>query len=68
MDHISRVEFDRLKAILHQAARSGAETQNHDQHPNFRSHLLGRIQWVQQLNPQRGDKLKRMFDRIVWDD
>ncbi len=66
--NISRIEFDRLKATLHQAARSGPASQNHEQHSDFRSHLLGRIQWVRQLNRQRGDKLKRMFDSIVWDD
>lgn len=66
--NISRIEFDRLKALLHQAARSGPEGQNHDQHPNFRSHLLGRIQWVQQLNRKRGDKLRRMFEQVAWKD
>jgi RNA-directed DNA polymerase len=66
--NISRAEFDRLKATLHQAAKAGPESQNHEQHPNYRSHLLGRIQWVQQLNRQRGDKLKRMFDQIAWND
>jgi RNA-directed DNA polymerase len=33
---------------------------------DFRAHLDGRVHWVEQVNPQRGAKLRRVFERIVW--
>ena len=64
--NISRAEYDQLKAILHQATLTGPVAQNRDQHPHFRNHLAGRIAYVSQWNPQRGEKLKRLFDKVVW--
>ena len=61
-----RAEFDRLKAILHQCALDGPEGHNRDGHADFRAHLLGRIAWVNSLDPGRGAKLRARFDRIVW--
>jgi hypothetical protein len=61
-----RREYDELKAILHNAARRGPEGENRAGHPDFRAHLLGRIAWVEQLNPGRGRKLRERFARIDW--
>lgn len=61
-----RREYDQLKAILHNAARRGPEVENRTGHPDFRAHLLGRIAWVEQLNPARGRKLHERFGRIDW--
>lgn len=63
----ARDEVDRLKALLHNAARHGPASQNRDGHPDFRAHLLGRISWVASLNPERGVRLRNDFDRIDWD-
>jgi len=67
-DHLNppRREYDALKAILHNAAVHGPRTQNRQAIPNFRAHLLGRISWIESLNPQRGDKLRRDFGEITW--
>ena len=65
--NISRREYDRLKAILHHAARHGPESQGPDQATNLRAHLEGRIAWVASVNPQRGEKLRRRFDEIAWE-
>lgn len=62
--NIDRAEFDRLKAILTNCARHGLETQNRDAHPDFRAHLLGKIAWVEFLNPNRGRMLRAIFDQI----
>lgn len=62
----TRREFDRLKATLHNCAEHGAASQNRAGHPDFRAHLLGRIGWVGSLNPERGARLRREFDRIRW--
>lgn len=61
-----RAEFDQLKAILFNCVRHGAASQNRDQHPDFRSHLRGRIAYMQQLNPARGAKLLALFTKIAW--
>lgn len=64
--NVPREEFDRLKATLHQCVLKGHESQNHDSHHDFRSHLLGRIQYVGQNNDSRRSKLMQLFDRIHW--
>lgn len=64
--NVSRKEFDRLKAILNNCVRLGPLEQNRDEVPDFRAHLAGRIQWVQQLNPSRGKRLQSLFEAIQW--
>ncbi len=44
--NIRRTEYDRLKAILHNAAAHGQAGQNHDGVADFKAHLRGRISWV----------------------
>ena len=48
------------------SARHGPEGQNRGGHPDFGAHLLGRIAWVEHLNPARGEKLRRRFALIDW--
>jgi RNA-directed DNA polymerase len=62
-----RADFDELKATLCNCARHGPASQNREGRADFRAHLLGRIAYVGLLNPARGAKLRRWFDRIVWD-
>ena len=57
--NVTRAEYDRLKAILHNAARSGPG----DLDP---AQLMGRIAWVESLNPPRGAKLRARFAAIRW--
>ncbi len=64
--NLPRDEFDRLKALLHNAVQHGPESQNRGQEADFRAHLLGRIAWVEQLNPARAQRLRESFDRISW--
>lgn len=61
-----REDYDALRAILHNAARTGAAAQNQLGHPDFRAHLLGRIGWIEGLNPGRGRRLRADFDRVDW--
>ena len=65
--NVARTEYDLLKAILHNAARSGPAHENRAGVPDFRAHLLGRIAWVQSLHPARGAKLRSQFARIDWE-
>lgn len=64
--HVSRGDYDRLKAVLHDAAANGPAVANRDGHPDYRAHLLGRIAWINAGNETRGAKLRAVFDRIVW--
>ncbi|MBF4600748.1 RNA-directed DNA polymerase [Frigoribacterium sp. VKM Ac-1396] len=59
-----RSEYDRLRAVLHNAARTGLEAQNWAGHPDFAAQLWGRIGWVEQLNPERGARLRAAFARV----
>lgn len=64
--NIMRPDFDRLKATLTNCARLGPESQNRDAHPHFRSHLEGRVGFVEMINPNRGHRLRTIFDQINW--
>src|SRR5262249_23329973 len=48
--NVARDDFDRLKAILTNCVRHGPESQNRDGHPSFRSHLEGRVGFVESIN------------------
>jgi hypothetical protein len=67
-EHINvvRADFDRLKAILTNCMRHGAESQNRDGHPAFRMHLDGRVGFVEMVNPGKGARLRKIFERIRW--
>lgn len=65
--NVRRDEFDRLKAILRNCSAHGWRGQNRESHPEFKSHLQGRIQWVAASNPSRGEKLQKVFDEIDWE-
>jgi retron-type reverse transcriptase len=62
---VPRTEYDELRALLHNAARTGLDEQNRDGHADFRSYLMGRIAWVGHGHPARAAKLKMLFDQVV---
>ncbi len=64
--NIDREEFDRLKAMLFNCARFGPLSQNREKHAHFAEHLQGRIAYISMINPQRGERLKALFDQIDW--
>jgi hypothetical protein len=64
--NIDRRDFDRLKAILTNCVRHGPVSQNRDHHPDFATHLEGRISWVRFIHPEKGAKLSAIFGRIDW--
>lgn len=63
---IPRKDFDRLKAILHNCAVHGPTAENRERHPDFQSHLAGRVAQVRGLDPRRGERLACLFGRIEW--
>jgi RNA-directed DNA polymerase len=67
-DHVNvlRPDFERLKAILTNCVRQGPLRQNRDAHADFRSHLQGRVAFVEMMNPARGERLRGLFNQIRW--
>ncbi|GAB3134496.1 hypothetical protein GCM10027289_26450 [Tsukamurella serpentis] len=63
---VRRRDYDDLRALLHNAARFGAGTQNRDDHPDFRAYVYGRIAWVGQGNERRRARLLAMAADVRW--
>lgn len=64
--NVPRSEYDRLRALLHNAARTGPDAQNRDGHPAFQEHVRGRIAWVAATNASRGARLWEAYRRVRW--
>jgi hypothetical protein len=66
--NVVRADFDRLKATLTNCAKHRPAGQNREGHPEFRLHLAGRISFVEMINPQKGARLRKIFEKIEWRD
>jgi RNA-directed DNA polymerase len=64
--NVGRAEFDRLKATLTNCVRRGPEGQNRADHTAFRSHLEGRVGFVESINPAKGARLRKLLEQIRW--
>lgn len=64
--NIVRSDFDRLKAMLTNCVRLGPTSQNREGRRRFRSHLEGRLAFVEMINPTKGKRLRAIFERIQW--
>ncbi len=64
--NVRRKEFDRMKAILTNCIRHGWESQNRTAHADFRSHLAGRIGFVESIHESKGARLRKLFAQIPW--
>ena len=62
---VPREEYDALRALLHNAARTGLAEQNRDGHPDFRAHVAGRIAWVGYRHPARAAKLAALLSAVI---
>ncbi|WP_410656489.1 reverse transcriptase family protein [Amycolatopsis sp. lyj-112] len=62
----ARADYDALRALLHNCARTGPDAQNRAGHPDFRAHLLGRIGWIAASSEARAARLRALFDGISW--
>ena len=56
--NVNREFFDQLKAIIHACGKNGDMRLND---PSFRAPLLGKIGWVEAVNPKRGQKLRDLL-------
>jgi hypothetical protein len=64
--NLPRSDWDLLEAILTNCVRYGPETQNRDQHPDFRRHLEGRVAFASMIHASRGARLRALFEKIAW--
>jgi retron-type reverse transcriptase len=55
---LSRGELRTLRAILHNAARFGLESQNREGRPDFAEHLRGRVEFACMVDPGRAPALR----------
>ena len=61
LPNLERREYGRLRAILHNMAPEGLESQNRAGHPRFAEHLEGSVSWAAHLNPGREAVLDRLL-------
>jgi hypothetical protein len=62
---VPRQEYDALRALLHNASRTGLAEQNRDGLPDFAAHVAGRIAWVGHHHMARAAKLKALYDQAL---
>ncbi|WP_250038307.1 reverse transcriptase family protein [Paractinoplanes maris] len=65
---VPREEYDRLRAILHNAATHGLAEANRDGHADFAAHLAGRVAWMAHRHPSRAVKLHRLLEQATGQD
>jgi RNA-directed DNA polymerase len=65
--NVKREDVDCLKAILTNCIRHGADSQNREGRPSFRSHLEGRVAFVESINAEKGKRLRAILTRIEWE-
>jgi retron-type reverse transcriptase len=59
-----RREVRRLRAILHNAKKTGLSSQNRFAHPQFAAHLYGRIGFVQMINAEQAAPLIKAIESL----
>ena len=64
--NVPRRELERLEAILTNCVRHGPDTQNRDQHPDFRRHLEGKVAFATMIHPARAARIRLLLDQISW--
>lgn len=63
--NVPREDYEQLRAILHNCARDGLESQNREEHPDFLAHLQGRVAYIAATNPERGRKLDGLMSQMI---
>jgi RNA-directed DNA polymerase len=61
---VDRALVRRLRAILHQAAKTGLEAQNRERLPHFSAWLAGMINYINGVNPAQAQPLLEALGRV----
>ena len=62
---VPREEVRRLRAILHQARKTGLAAQNREGRPHFEAWLRGKLAYVQMVDRPRGEAMLRDLDALL---
>ncbi len=62
---LKRDDKRRLRAMLHNAARTGLDAQNRAGHPNFQSYLRGWVAYASMVEPERAQEWYAALARAV---
>lgn len=62
---VPRDEVRRLRALLHQASKTGLEAQNRQGLPSFSAYVRGKIAYVEMVDREKGARLREAFEKIV---
>jgi len=62
---VGREYVRELRAILHNAARHGLESQNRDRHADFRAYLRGRVEYACMVDPSRRPALQEALAKAL---
>jgi len=61
---LAREEVRRLRAIVHNAEKTGLAAQNRDGHPDFRAHLMGKIGYLSMVDGPKAEALRAALARV----
>lgn len=64
---VARDEYDRLRAMLHDAAGNGLDAANRERRPDFAGYLAGRVAWVGHRHPTRAARLRPLLHAALAD-
>lgn len=62
---VSRKERRALRAILHNVAKHGLESQNKNNHPHFADYLKGRVAYLSSVDPKHGEKFQALLKEAL---
>ncbi|HVT82660.1 MAG TPA: reverse transcriptase family protein [Phycisphaerae bacterium] len=61
---VPRKTVRRLRAILHQAQKTGLAAQNKRQHPHFEAHVRGMVSYIHMINPRQANGLRESLAKV----
>lgn len=62
--NVDRKTIRTIRAILHNAKKTGIEAQNKSNRPDFSRWLLGMIAYISMVNAEKGQQLRRTYDQL----
>ncbi|MCC9600189.1 reverse transcriptase family protein [Stieleria sp. JC731] len=62
---VGRRKLRQVRAILHNASKTGLQAQNRDNHPNYRASLEGMIAYIAMTRPDQAATMRAKLDAIA---
>jgi hypothetical protein len=64
--NIRRAYYRRIRATIYNCQRYGLQSQNRENHPDFKAHLYGHAHFVSSVNPGPGQRLLEQLEHVDW--